>query len=143
MKRARGMKRAMALATRVGCNEESDGFGGKSNGNEGGRRLTATREMATATATTWVMVMVTRLAGEEEGKGEGGKDNGDGDDGGRQQRGTGNGGKSAGDGDNGGGRAMAMATKRMMVMVTATRVGKGGGRRNGHWRRRQEDESAA
>ena len=37
MKRAREMKRAMALATRVGCNEESDGFGGKSNGNEGGR----------------------------------------------------------------------------------------------------------
>jgi len=33
---------------------------------------------------------------------------------------------------------MAMATKRVMVMVTATRVGEGGGRRNGHWRRRQE-----
>ena len=41
-KRARGMKRAIALATRVECNEESDGFGGKSDGNEGGRRLTAT-----------------------------------------------------------------------------------------------------
>ena len=140
------MKRAMALATRVGCNEESDGFGGKSNGNEGGRQLTVTsRAMAMVMATTWVrvMVMVTRLACDEEGKGEGGKCDGDGDDGGGQRRGNGDGSKSDGDGDNGGGRAMAMATKRMMVMVTATRVGKGGGRRNGHWRRRQEDESAA
>ncbi len=73
MKRAREMKRAMALATRVGCNKESDGFGGKRNGNEGGRQLTATRAMATVTATTWVMVMVTRLAGDEEGKGESGR----------------------------------------------------------------------
>jgi hypothetical protein len=67
------MKRAMALATRVGCNEESNGFGGKSNGNEGGRRLTTTRAMATAIGTAWMMVMVTRLVGDEEGKGEGGK----------------------------------------------------------------------
>ncbi len=65
--RARGVKRAMALATRVECDKESDGFGGKSDGNEGGRRLTATRAMATSTATTWVMVMVTRLAGDKEG----------------------------------------------------------------------------
>jgi hypothetical protein len=48
-KREEGMKRAMALATRVECNEESDDFGGKSDGNEGGRRLTATRTMATMT----------------------------------------------------------------------------------------------
>ena len=66
-KRVRGMKRAMALATRVECNKESDGFGSKSDGNEGGRRLTATRVMATVEATKWVMVMVTRLAGDEEG----------------------------------------------------------------------------
>ena len=68
-KRARGMKRAVALATRVECDKESDGFGGKSDGNEGGRRLTMTRAMATAMATKWVMVMVmvTRLAGDEEG----------------------------------------------------------------------------
>jgi hypothetical protein len=33
---------------------------------------------------------------------------------------------------------MAMATKRVMVMVTVTRVGEGGGRRKGHWRRRQK-----
>ena len=45
------MKRAMALATRVECDEESDGFGGKCDGNEGGRRLMATRVMATVTAT--------------------------------------------------------------------------------------------
>ncbi len=31
------MKRAMALAMRVECNEESDDFGGKSNGIKGGR----------------------------------------------------------------------------------------------------------
>ena len=67
------MKRAMALATRVECDEESDGFGGKSDGNEGDRRLTATRAMARVMATTWLMAMVTRLAGDEEGKGEGGK----------------------------------------------------------------------
>jgi hypothetical protein len=40
MKRTRGMKQAMAFATRVECNEESDGVGDKSDGNEGGRRLT-------------------------------------------------------------------------------------------------------
>jgi hypothetical protein len=89
-------------------------------------------------ATTWMMVMVTRLAVDKEGKGEGGKGDGNGDDGGGQRRGNGDGGKSNGDSDNGGGRAMAMATKRVMMMVTATMVGKGGGRRNGHWRRRQE-----
>jgi hypothetical protein len=34
------MKWVMALATRVECDEESDGFvGGKSDGNESGRRL--------------------------------------------------------------------------------------------------------
>ena len=55
------------------CDEESDDFGGKSNGNKGGRRLTATRAMATVTVMTWVMATVMRLAGDEEGKGEGGK----------------------------------------------------------------------
>ncbi len=66
-------------------NEMGNGDGGKSNGNddkvvgqatasngEGGRRLAATRVMATVMATTWVMAMVTRLVGDEEGKGEGG-----------------------------------------------------------------------
>ena len=68
MKRARGMKRAMASATRVECDKESDGFGGKSDGNKGGRRLMVTRVMVTAKATKWVMVMVTRLAGNKEGR---------------------------------------------------------------------------
>jgi hypothetical protein len=68
--------------------ETGNGDGGKSDGDddkvggqatasngEGGRRLTATRAMATVTGTakTWVMAKVTRLAGNEEGKGEGGK----------------------------------------------------------------------
>jgi hypothetical protein len=131
------MKRAMALATRVeSCDKESDGFGSKSDGNEGGRRLMATRAMATVTATTWVMATVTRLVGDKVGKGEGGKGDGDGDEGGGRQRGNGDGGKSGGNGNNGGRQAMAMATKR--VMVTATRVGEVGGRRNWQWRWRQE-----
>ncbi len=90
--------------TKRASNEESDGFGGKSDGNEGGRRLTATRAMATvtATATTWVMAMVTRLAGDKEGKGEGGKGDDGGDEGGGRRRGNGDGGKSGGNGDNGG-----------------------------------------
>ena len=81
-KRARGMKRAMALATRVECDKESDGFGGKSDGNECGRRLTTTRAMVTVMATMWVMAMVTRLSVDKEGKGEGAKGDGDGDEGG-------------------------------------------------------------
>jgi len=92
--------------------------------------------MATVTAMTWVMVMVTRLAGDKEGKGVGGKGNGDGDEGGGRRRGNGDGGKNDGDGNNGGKRAMAMVSKRVMVM--ATRVGEVGGRRNGQWRWRQE-----
>ncbi len=59
----------MALATRVECKEESDGFGGKSDGNKGGRQLTATRAMAMPMARTWAMVMVTRLAGGKDGGG--------------------------------------------------------------------------
>jgi len=94
--------KATAMGIRVAGDEEGEGgeagngvgdeggvqlreFGGKSNGNEVGRRLTAIRAMATATATWWMMVMVTRLAANEEGKGEGGKGDGDGDDGGRRQ----------------------------------------------------------
>ena len=87
------MKRAMALATRVECNEECDGFGGKSDSNKGGRQLMATRAMGMVTATMWLMAMVTRLAGDKEGKGEGGKGDGNGDEGGGQQRGNGDGSK--------------------------------------------------
>ena len=91
--------------------EEGNGDGGKSDGNddkvggqatasnwEGGRQLTVTRMMATVTASTWVMATVTRLVGDEEGKGEGGKGDGDGDEGGGQRRVNGDGGKSDGDG---------------------------------------------
>ena len=60
------MKRAMTLVMRVGCNEESDGFGGKSNGNEGGRRLTACDEEGEGNK---VMARGIRVAGDEEGKG--------------------------------------------------------------------------
>ncbi len=85
--------------------ETGDGDGGKNDGKdhkvggqatafngEGGRRLMATRAMATVMVTTWVMATVTRLAGDEEGKGEGGKGDGDGDDGGGRRRGNGDGG---------------------------------------------------
>ncbi len=44
-KRARA--RAMASATRVVCNEEGNGDGGKSDGDKGGGRATATRAMTT------------------------------------------------------------------------------------------------
>ncbi len=37
----------MALATRVACDKEGDGDGGKSDGNKGGRQATATRAMVT------------------------------------------------------------------------------------------------
>ena len=127
------MKRAMALATRVECDKESDGFAGKSDGNKGGRQLTATRAMAMVMATTWVMATVTRLAGDKEGKGEGGKGDDDGDEGGGRQRGNGDGGNRDGDGNNGGrwrwddgggdkgGRGWR-ATKRAMAMVARAMV---------------------
>ncbi len=43
------------VATKVLCNEESGGDGGKSNGNEGGGQ-------ATAMATTWAMAKAMRQA---------------------------------------------------------------------------------
>ncbi len=49
------------VATKVSCNEEGGGDGGKSNGDEDGGR-------ATATATTWAMVTETRPAGDKRGK---------------------------------------------------------------------------
>ncbi len=53
------------VATKVSCNKEGGGDGGKSDGDEGGGR-------ATATATTWVMATAMRLAGNKEGKCKGG-----------------------------------------------------------------------
>jgi hypothetical protein len=81
-KRARATKRAMALATRVECNKESDCFGSKRDGNEGGRQSMAIRAMATVTATAWAIVMEMRLEGNKEGKGEDSKGDGNGDEGG-------------------------------------------------------------
>jgi hypothetical protein len=66
------------VATKVSCNEEGGGDGGKSNGDEGG-------EQAMATATMWAMVTETRPAGDERGKCEGGKGYGDGDEGRRRR----------------------------------------------------------
>jgi hypothetical protein len=37
----------MVSATRVACDKEGDGHGGKSDGNEGGRQATATKAMVT------------------------------------------------------------------------------------------------
>ncbi len=42
----------MALATRVACNEEGDGDGGKSDGGKGGGQAMATRAMATVKGDT-------------------------------------------------------------------------------------------
>ncbi len=79
--------RATALATRVTCNKEYDGYGSKSNGNRNkdGRQVTAMRAMATAMAATWAMVTATRVADDKRGIGEGGKGskgNGNNDEGG-------------------------------------------------------------
>ena len=107
-------------------------------GNKGGRQLTVTRAMVTATAMTLVMVMVTRLAGDEEGKGEGGKGDGNSDERWwvtkrqwrrRQEqwrqrqwwRSSDGDGDEEGDGDGDGDKG-----------------GRGGGRRNAHWQRQQE-----
>jgi hypothetical protein len=81
MKRARAMKRAMVLATRVECNKESDGFSGKSDGDKGGGQATVTRAMATVMPMTWVMATAMRLVGDKEGKGEVGDGIGDGNEG--------------------------------------------------------------
>ncbi len=73
-------------ASEVACDEEGNGDGYKSDGNEGDGQAMGTRAMVTAMATvkatTWLMVMVTRLAGNKEGKGKGGKGDGDDNEGG-------------------------------------------------------------
>ncbi len=46
------MMRRMMLVARVACDEEGDGDGYKSDGDEGDGRATATRAMVTAMATT-------------------------------------------------------------------------------------------
>ncbi len=59
------------VATKVSCNKEGGGDGGKSDGDEGSGQ-------ATVTATTWAMAAAMRLAGDEEGKCKGGTFNSDG-----------------------------------------------------------------
>jgi hypothetical protein len=108
-------KRAMALVTWVECDEEGDGFGGKSDGNEGSGGATAIREMVTVRATTWAMgkgrgwwvtkramtmvaramLMAIRVAGNKEGNGDSGKSHGDSNKAGRQATAT----KDNGDGN--------------------------------------------
>ncbi len=75
------------VATKVSCNEEGGGDGGKSNGDKGGGR-------AMATATTWAMVTETRPAGNKRGKCKGGKGYGDGNEGRWRRRQPGSGGNS-------------------------------------------------
>ncbi len=67
------------VVTKVSCNKEGGGNSGKSNGDKGGRR-------ATATATMWAMAMEARLAGNKEGKCKGDKGNGDGNEGRRRRQ---------------------------------------------------------
>jgi hypothetical protein len=57
--------RAMVLVMRVACKEDSNGNGGKSDGNKGGEQAMATRAMAMATAMPRAMTMVTRLVGDK------------------------------------------------------------------------------
>ncbi len=52
MKRVRATEKATVTTTRVECNKKSNGFGGKSDGNKGGGKVTASRAMATVMATT-------------------------------------------------------------------------------------------
>jgi hypothetical protein len=63
-------KRVMALATRVECDKEGNGFGSKSNGNKGGGQATVIRAMAMVRAMTWAMATVTRVAGEQQQQGQ-------------------------------------------------------------------------
>ncbi len=70
--------RVMAMATWVVYDEEGNVDSSKSTGNKGGGQATASRVMATAMLTTWVMATGTRLVGNKEGKSKGGEgdDNG-------------------------------------------------------------------
>ncbi len=105
--RVMGTKKAMALAIRVKCDKDCDGFGGKCDGNEGGGGAMTLWAMAMVTATTWAMVMATRVASNVEGNGNSGKSNGNGNKGGRQATAT---------------RAMVMATATPWVTAMATRL---------------------
>jgi hypothetical protein len=70
MKRVRGTNRAMVMAMRVECHEESDGFGGKSNGNKGGNNQLAMVACDQEGKGGKAMAMGIRVAGNEEGEGD-------------------------------------------------------------------------
>ncbi len=61
------------VATKVSCNKEGGGNGGKSDCKEGGGQ-------ATATTMTWAMATAMRLAGDKEGECKGGTFNSDGNE---------------------------------------------------------------
>ncbi len=89
------------------CNEEGNGFSGKSNGVESSRQATATKAMATVMAKTWAMAMGTRVAGNKEGNGNIGKSNDD---------------SNEGDGQATAMRLMATAMAMTWAMAMATRL---------------------
>jgi hypothetical protein len=62
--------RAMATAMRVECHEESDGFGGKSDGNEGGNNQLAMGVCDEEVEGGKAMAMGIRVAGDKEGEGD-------------------------------------------------------------------------
>jgi hypothetical protein len=60
----------MAMAMRVECNKERDGFGGKSDGNKGGNNQLAMGACDEEGKGGKAMAMGIRVAGNKEGKGE-------------------------------------------------------------------------
>ncbi len=69
-KRARASKRAMGSEMRVECNEESNGFDSKSNGNKGGNNQLAMGAWDKEDKGGKAMAMGIRVAGDVEGKGD-------------------------------------------------------------------------
>ncbi len=70
MKRARATKKAMALAMRVECNKESNGFSSKSDGDKGGNNQLAMGAWDKKGKGSKAMVMGIRVVGDKEGKGK-------------------------------------------------------------------------
>jgi hypothetical protein len=130
--------RAIALATRVACNEEGDGISNKGDGNEGGGQTMVKK----AIATMWAMAAVMRVAGDKKDKGEDGKSNGESNVrvvGKEEVCGQVNyNGKEEGNGngDKGGGQSTVTVTKRVMAMamrVVGNKEGNGdGGKSDGN-----------
>jgi hypothetical protein len=62
--------RMMATAMRVECHKESDGFGGKSDGNKGGNNQLAMGACDKEVKGGKAITMGIRVAGDEEGEGD-------------------------------------------------------------------------